>query len=84
MDVQKIERVFEYGSLRLADPDPVMTPERVRDFYAAVYPELSQAVVGEAERRGATEVYKITRAVGTKVPFQVDSSPCCIDSPSET
>ncbi|NKE70222.1 PRTRC system protein C [Candidatus Manganitrophus noduliformans] len=66
MEVQRMERFFEYGQLRLSDPDPGMTPEQVRDFYAAVYPELAQAVVGEPERRGATQVYKITRAVGTK------------------
>lgn len=66
MDIQKVERVFEYGSLKLADPDPVMSPDRVKEFYATVYPELTQAVVGEPERRGATQVYKFTRAVGTK------------------
>ncbi len=66
MDVQIVKRSFEYSSLKLADPDPAMSPERVKEFYAAVYPELTQAVVGEPERRGATQVYKFTRAVGTK------------------
>jgi PRTRC genetic system protein C len=66
MDVQRVVRFFEYGPLRLSDPDYAMSPERVKEFYAAVYPELTQAVVEEPERRGATQVYKFTRAVGTK------------------
>ncbi|MFY9269010.1 MAG: PRTRC system protein C [Candidatus Manganitrophaceae bacterium] len=66
MDVQRVVRIFEYGTLRLDDPDNTMSPERVKEFYATVYPELTQAVVGEPERRGATQVYKFSRAVGTK------------------
>jgi PRTRC genetic system protein C len=66
MEVQRVVRIFEYGTLRLNDPDNAMSPERVKEFYAAVYPELTQAVVGEPERRGATQIYKFTRAVGTK------------------
>lgn len=66
MDVQIVKRCFQYSSLELPDPDSAMSPERVKEFYAAVYPELTQAVVGEPERRGATQVYKFTRAVGTK------------------
>lgn len=66
MDVQRVARIFEYGTLRLSDPDNAMSPERVKEFYAVVYPELTQAVVGEPERKGATQVYKFTRAVGVK------------------
>ncbi|TAK06512.1 MAG: PRTRC system protein C [Candidatus Manganitrophaceae bacterium] len=66
MDVQIVKRCFRYSALELPDPDPAMSPERVKEFYAAVYPELTQAVVEEPERKGATQIYKFTRAVGTK------------------
>jgi len=66
VEVKPIERIFMHGQIKLEDPDSTMTPEQVKDFYAASYPELSQAVIEEPERRGEKEVYKFTRAVGTK------------------
>ena len=66
MEKRLIERIFEYSGMRLNDPDPTMNPEDVKNFYAAVYPELSQAVIEEPVRRGDTLVYAIKRAVGTK------------------
>jgi len=42
-------REFRWGAQILPDPDPDMTPEEVRDYYAAVYPELTTAVVQSEE-----------------------------------
>lgn len=66
MEITEVKRIFEYNNLSLEDPDSTMTPEAVKQFYTTVYPELSQAIIGEVERRGDTLVYPITRAVGTK------------------
>ncbi len=66
MEKRLIERIFEYSGMRLNDPDPTMNLEDVKNFYTAVYPELSQAIIEEPVRRGDTLVYAIKRAVGTK------------------
>jgi len=40
-----MKREFRWGTQRLADPDPSLTPEQVRDLYAEIYPELTTAAV---------------------------------------
>ena len=52
--------------LHLADPDPALTPEQVRDAYAAQYPEITTAVIEGPDASGDKLVYKFTRAIGTK------------------
>ena len=37
--IEVLPRTFTYNSLTLDDPDPRMTPDEVKDFYAEVYPE---------------------------------------------
>ncbi len=41
--IRPLPRVFKLGSIQLADPDPALTPEKVRDFYSVNYPHLSSA-----------------------------------------
>jgi PRTRC genetic system protein C len=50
--------------LQLADPDPALTPEQVRDAYAAQYPEITTAVIEGPDASGDKLVF--TRAIGTK------------------
>jgi PRTRC genetic system protein C len=59
-------RIFSYMGLQLADPDPALTPEQVRDAYAAQYPEITTAVIEGPDASGDKLVYKLTRAIGTK------------------
>lgn len=78
MEISKVNRIFQYNNLSLEDPDPTMTPEAVKQFYTAAYPEFAQAIIGDVERRGENLVYPIARAVGVKggeksPPFTLES-----------
>ena len=43
---KSVTRVFKFGSTTLSDPNPQMTPEQVRDFYAPQHPALLNAGIG--------------------------------------
>lgn len=61
------KRVFLYENRNLNDPDPNMSPEDVRDLYAATYPELATAVIdGPEEGKDGEQEYSFRRAVGQK------------------
>lgn len=44
--VQALKRVFKFDGKVLADPNPDMTPEQVKGFYAPQHPELTTAGIG--------------------------------------
>ncbi len=60
-----LPRVFKYNNIVLDDPDPQMSPEDVKNFYANLYPELIQAVI-EGPELGENLEYKFQRSYGTK------------------
>jgi PRTRC genetic system protein C len=62
----KLTRAFSYASVTLPDPGAQMSPEEVRDFYSASYPELATATVEGPETKGDQLVYSFRKAVGTK------------------
>lgn len=68
----QLERIFLFNpdrlkeAIPLADPDPHMTPEEVRHFYAGIYPLLTTATVGAAEIKNDQLVYEFNAALGTK------------------
>jgi PRTRC genetic system protein C len=64
--VEKLERVFLFGSAKLPDPDPAMTVEQVRDMYVSTYPELATAAVEGPSPVNGMQQYTFTRAVGAK------------------
>jgi len=66
MDIQTLTREFRYNSVVLADPNPTLTLQQVRDFFANVYPEITSADIEGPVQAGAKEVYTFRRAVGTK------------------
>jgi len=66
MKIEKINREFSYNGVKLADPDLGMTPEGVRDFYSAMYPEIITATIEGPEERNGKLVYTFRKAVGTK------------------
>lgn len=66
MDVQTLAREFRYNGVALPDPGPQFSLEQVRDFYAAMYPEITSAAIEGPESVGAKTVYTFRRAVGTK------------------
>jgi PRTRC genetic system protein C len=66
MKIETLEREFCYNGLRLADPNPSLTIEEVRNLYAATYPEITTAAIEGPEAVGNKLLYRLTRAIGTK------------------
>jgi PRTRC genetic system protein C len=66
VQTRPLERSFSYNGLTLADPSPDLTPEQVRDVYAASYPEITTAAIEGPEASGDTVHFKFTRVIGTK------------------
>jgi PRTRC genetic system protein C len=65
--VEKTVRAFQYNGMALQDPDPKLTPEAVRDFYAAnLYPEIVSAAIEGPTQKGNKLTYEFRKAVGTK------------------
>ena len=66
MKARVLQREFVYNGIKLPDPNPQMSPEHVRDTYAAAYPEVTTAAVEGPETVGDKIVYRFVRAIGAK------------------
>lgn len=66
MQVLKIVRKFNYNGIALVDPNPALSIDAVREFYATQYPELNNAVIEGPVTKGQEASYKFLRAVGDK------------------
>ena len=66
MSIETLQRIFSYNNLRLEDPDPSMTPEKVKEFYAGIYPELTQSIIEEPQVSENAVTYKLAKTYGTK------------------
>lgn len=66
--VTAVKRVFAYSGMSLADPDTTMAPQEVATFYAASFPELTNAEVHDEglSADGSTHKYSFQRVAGTK------------------
>jgi PRTRC genetic system protein C len=61
-----VTRVFMYNGRMLPDPDPTMNPNEVKQFYAAIHADLTNAAVEGGQFEGDTQVFEFKRAIGTK------------------
>lgn len=66
MKIEALKRTFAYNAIELADPGAALTPAAVKDFYTAVYPDLTNAEIEGPKVTGNTHAYTFRRAVGTK------------------
>lgn len=66
LKVETLARVFKYSAMELADPGAAMSPQEVKTFYSALYPELNNSEVEGPETKGRRLIYTFTRSVGTK------------------
>lgn len=66
LTIAKMTRTFDFLGVRLPDPNPSMSVDDVKAFYAAQYPELATAVVNGPEAAGDKMRYTFDRAVGSK------------------
>ena len=66
MNIKVIEREFVYHGSSLADPNPKLSIEEVRSFYANQFPELTTAAISGPENVGDRLRYRFERAIGSK------------------
>lgn len=66
MEVQQLTREFTFNGIKLADPGAALSVDQVKDFYASVYPDITNAEIEGPEVQGDKHVYTFRRAVGTK------------------
>lgn len=71
MKVVTLTRVFEYNGVKLPDVGAHLTPEQVKDVYAATYPDITSAQIEGPESKGGKLVYVFRRAVGTKGALEI-------------
>ena len=62
----RLSREFSYNGVKLPDPNPGMTPEEVRQFYATQYPDITTASITGPEAEGDKLRYSFVRAIGAK------------------
>jgi len=62
----RMSREFSYNGLRLPDPNPAMTPEEVRQFFATQFPDITTASITGPEADGEKLRYSFARAIGSK------------------
>ena len=66
MNIKVVEREFVYHGTCLADPNPKLSIEEVRCFYANQFPELTTAAISGPETVGDRLRYRFERAIGSK------------------
>jgi len=66
MKTNIVEREFVYHGTTLADPNSNFSIEEVRSFYAAQFPELTNAAITGPETIGDRLRYSFERAIGSK------------------
>jgi PRTRC genetic system protein C len=66
MEIQTLEREFNYNGVKLPDPNPHMSVEEVKEMYSAQYPELLTAAIEGPEMIDGKMMFKFVRAVGSK------------------
>lgn len=66
LHVERMPRVFEFGGVKLPDPNPALSIEQVRDMYVNTYPDLATAAVEGPETVAGEMHYRFQRAVGAK------------------
>lgn len=59
-------REFSFNGVKLPDPNPALTAEQVRDFYAATYPDITTASITGPEPVGSKMRFSFDRAIGSK------------------
>jgi len=57
-----MNRIFRSGSIQLPDPDPSLTPEKVRELYSVNHSHLASAVIEGPTTEGNALVYEFKPA----------------------
>ena len=66
MKIETLTREFRYNGVLLPDPNPSLSVDQVRDFYATVHPDITTAALEGPEAINNKLVYRFSRAIGAK------------------
>lgn len=66
MQIEVVQRVFNYNGTQLQDICPEGTPEDVLRSYANLFPEITNGIIEGPDSIDGKMVYTITRAIGSK------------------
>jgi PRTRC genetic system protein C len=66
LEAKTLKRVFKYGKLTLSDPDPIMEPKDVMQFYSGQYPELTNASLEGPSIENDEIMFEFGKTVGVK------------------
>ena len=61
-----ITRIFNFNGRNFPDPNPAISPEEVKRYYANLHPELLNAAVEGGEFESDVQEFRFIRAVGSK------------------
>jgi PRTRC genetic system protein C len=64
--VEKMTREFVFNGIKLPDPNPALSAEKVREVFALSLPEITTAALEGPEAIAGRLRYTFTRAVGSK------------------
>ena len=69
-EIQQLQRVYKYRrggkDHDLPDPNPEMSPNEVRKFYAARFSELANGNIEGPKPEGTKLIFTLTTNIGTK------------------
>lgn len=66
VSISTLKRVFVFGDNILPDPDAILSPAEVLDFYSSKYPELATGSIKSIEEENGELVHKVSISVGDK------------------
>ena len=70
LEISESKRVFKFThdgeDMELSDPNPQLSVEEVKKFYAGKYPELTNANIDGPKIQNDVSVYTLTSAIGKK------------------
>ena len=66
LTVATMPRVFIYNGQKLPDPDPSLSPQRVKAVHAVTYPKLATATIDGPAVKDGTMEYRYAEAIGVK------------------
>ncbi len=66
LQAKTLTRFFTYLGVTLPDPNPRLTVEDIRAFYATQFPEIVTAAITGPEVVGDRLVYRLVKSIGTK------------------